>query len=118
MAKSDRKENLFQDFFHSAFNSFEALEIQFDISGVRDQVFGKDVDEEQAKSNLRSSRSWATLSALYDYAVDGLDGGLHQTDIVIDGSDVIKLVSSENYWPSAEWEQIVAMGDGRFALDD
>lgn len=118
MAKTDRKEKLFQDFFYAAFNSFEALELQFNIRGVKDQVFGKDVDDEQAKSNLRASCSWATLSALYDYAVNGLDGGGHPEDIVIAGSDVIKLVSSENHWPSAEWDQIIAMGDGRYALDE
>lgn len=118
MAKTDRKEQLFNDFFRAAKGSLEALESQFNITGVLDQVFGAGTNYEQAKANLRSSRPWATLSTLYDYAVDGLDVGNHPTDIVIDGSDVIKLVSSEDYWPSEEWEQIVAMGDGRFGLDD
>ena len=118
MAKTDRKEKLFQDFFHAAFNSFEALELQFGIRGIKDQVFGKDVDDEQAQSNLRASCAWSTLSALYDYAVNGLDGGEHPQDIVIAGSDVIELASSENHRPSAEWDQIIAMGDGRYALDE
>ena len=118
MAKTDRKEKLFQNFFHAAFNSFEALETQFNIKGVIDQVFGKDTDENQAKLNLRSSCSWTTLSTLYDYAVDGVNGNGHPIDVVIAGSDVIKLASSENYTPSEEWEQIVAMGDGRYALDN
>lgn len=118
MAKTERKEQLFEDFFHAAQNSLLALEVQYNVKGVLDQVFGKDVSEEEAKSNLHSSRPWATLSALYDYSIDGLDGGEDPMSIVIDGSDVIKLVSSENYWPAAEWEQIVATGDGRFALDE
>lgn len=118
MAKTDRKENLFDNFFSTARNSLEALESQFNIKGVVDQVFGEGVDDEQAKVHLRASRSWATLSALYDYAIDGIDNGADPMDIVIDGSDVIKLVSSENYWPSEEWTQIVAMGDGRYGLDE
>lgn len=118
MAKTEHKEKLFEDFFHVAFNSLEALEDQFGITGVLDQVFGVYIDDDQAKSKLRASRAWTTLSTLYDYAVNGLNGGVNPTDIVIDGSDVIKLVTSESWRPSAEWDHIVAMGDGRFGLDD
>jgi hypothetical protein len=120
MAKTNNKENLFEDFFYAAKNSLAALEQQFKVTGVLDQVFGKDIEEniEQAQAKLRASRPWATLSSLYDYAIDGMDGGADPMDIVIDGSDVLKLVSSENHWPSAEWEQIVAMADGRYALDE
>lgn len=118
MAKTDQKEKLFQDFYHAAANTFEALELQYNIEGVVEQIFGKDTDEEQAKARLRASSAWQTLSALYDYAVDGVIGDQSPTDVVIAGSDVIKLATSENYAPSQEWEDIVSMGDGRFALDD
>lgn len=117
MANIDRKENLFQNFYSTTFNSFLALEGQFNINGVMDQLFGVDKDEEHSKAHLRTTRSWITLSALYDYAVDGLIGEESPEDIVIDGSDVLHLVTSENYSPSGEWRQIVAMGDGRYALD-
>jgi len=118
MAKTERKEKLFQDFYQAASGTFEALEIQYNITGVTEQLFGKSGEEEEAKAKLRSSHAWATLSALYDYAVDGVDGGADPMDIVIDGSDVIKLASSENYSPSEEWQDIVAMGDARYALDE
>lgn len=118
MAKADRKEKLFEDFYQAAHASFEALELQYNVTGVMDQLFGTDADEENEKTKLRSSRAWETLSALYDYAVDGLDGGVHPIDIVINGADVIKLASSENNSPSSEWDDIVAMGDARYALDE
>lgn len=118
MAKTDRKEKLFQDFYYAVSNSFQALESQYDIKGVIEQLLGNASDEEQAKAKLRSSRSWQTLSALYDYSVDGITNDADPMDIVIDGSDVIKLATSENYAPSQEWDDIVAMGDGRYALDE
>jgi hypothetical protein len=113
------KEELFEDFFHTAWNSLWALEIQFSIEGVRDQVFGKDVEEPEAKENLRNSNAWKTLTRVYDYAVNGVEPEADTPDsIVIDGSDVLKLVASENHWTSEAWDNIIAMGDGRFALDE
>lgn len=117
MAKTDRLEKLFQDFFQVSYNSFQQLEMQFNITGVMDQVFGKDTDEQQAKNNLRESKAWKTLSTLFDYAVNGIDYG-DASSVVIDGSDVLKLVCSEEYWVSDEWFDIVNMADGRYALDD
>ena len=118
MTNVDYKEMLFQNFYSAASHSFSALECQFGITGVLDQVFGVGSDDEQAKSHLRSSNAWATLSDLFDYAIDGLIGNDEPDAIVIDGSDVLHLVTSEDYQPSGEWRQIVAMGDGRFALDE
>jgi hypothetical protein len=118
MAKTDQKEKLFQDFYYAVSNSLDSLERQYNVTGVLDQIFGKNADEEQARSNLRTSRPWATLSALYDYAIDGIVGDADPMDIVIDGSDVLKLASSENHSPSTEWEDIVSMADGRYALDE
>lgn len=115
--KIDRKEKLFTDFYITTTYALEALERQFNVKDVLSQVLGKDVTEEESKAKLRASRPWATLSTLYDYAVDGVDHGEEPEDFVIDGSDVLKLVSTENHTPSKEWEDIVTMGDGRFALD-
>jgi hypothetical protein len=121
-----RKEVLFRHFYISAVETLSALEIQFNVDGVCDQVFGKGADapgpadEDEAKmERLRANYAWATLSALYDYAVDGLDNSPDgASSLVIDGSDVLWLVTSENFNPGKEWLDIVAMGDGRFALDD
>lgn len=121
---TSRKERLFANFFRSGKQTLRALEEQFNVKGVCEQVFGEEHDDfdshdEQRMHRLRSNRAWATLSALYDYAVEGLDYA-HDgpSSLVIDGSDVLWLVTSENHWPSDEWRDIVAMADGRFALDD
>lgn len=113
------KDELFDDFFYTAQNSLLALESQYDIEGVCDQVFGKDLEDSEAKENLRNSRAWKTLTRVYDYAVNGIEPDDDTPDsIVIDGSDVLKLIASENYWTSEAWENIISMGDGRFALDE
>ena len=54
------KDELFDDFFYTAQNSLLALESQYDIEGVCDQVFGKDLEDSEAKENLRNSRAWKT----------------------------------------------------------
>ena len=118
MANPSRKEKLFVDFHLATLHSFKALEAQFGVSGLCDQVFGKNAEEEQSKDHLRASSAWGTLSALFDYAVDGVQIGVHADDIVIGGAEVLSLVTSENSHPSQEWDQVVAMGDGRFALDN
>lgn len=113
-------DKLFNDFFKAAKGTFHSLEVQYDVNGICDQIFGVDADEETGKANLRKSRAWKTLVALYEYAVQGVGPGNKFEDpgsLVIDGSDVIKLATSENYIPSDTWDNLIAMGDGRFGLD-
>jgi hypothetical protein len=121
--KSDHKEILFNDFFRSAFGTMQALEQHYGVPGVVEHIFGKEAcsqaNKEQAKASLRKSDAWSELSALYDYALHGIVSDLDgPSSVVINGSDVLKLASSEDWWPSSEWDDIIAMGDGRFALDD
>lgn len=114
-------EQLFDDFYNAADGTLRALEIQYQIKGVWDQVFGVDAGEEQAREALRRSHAWNTLMALYEYAVNGVEPALAfdgPSSLVIDGSDVIRLAISENYSPSQVWHDIIAMGDGRFSLDE
>lgn len=118
--KSNVSDQLFDDFFNVTWNSMLALEVQFSIDGVRDQIFGTDEEGELAKGNLRRSHAWNTLQALYNYAVNGVEPGPEhdgESSLVINGSDVLKLVASEEYWTSEAWDNIIAMGDGRFGLD-
>lgn len=113
-------DQLFNDFYNAAEGTFRSLEVQYLVNGVCDQIFGIDADEEAGKANLRKSHAWNTLVALYEYAVNGVEPGKGfegPDSLVIDGSDVIKLASSENYMPSGTWENLIAMGDGRFGLD-
>lgn len=121
--KSDHKEILFNDFFRSALGTMEALEQHYGVTGVVEHIFGKDgssrENEDQAKASLRKSYAWTELSALYEYALHGIVSDLDgPSSVVINGSDVLKLATSEEWWPSSEWDDIIAMGDGRFALDD
>ena len=123
MAKNDHKEKLFDDFFHAAMGTLESLEQHYQVQGVVDQVFGAGStlheNTSQAKEKFRGSYAWAELSALYEYAINGVTSDLDGPEsIVINGSDVILLASSEEWRPSSEWNEIIAMGDGRFALDD
>lgn len=124
MAKKNQTnflEQLFNDFYNAADGTFQALEIQYQVDGVREQIFGTDADETQAKEALRKSHAWKTLVALYEYAANGIEPGRGfegPSSLVIDGSDVIKLATSENYTPSPTWDDIIAMGDGRFGLDE
>jgi hypothetical protein len=115
------KEALFHDFFHVTQNSLAALENQFEVEGVLDQVFGIGLDEEQSKAKLLNSRAGMLLSTLYEYAINGIVGSFDSdgpSSFIIDASDVIELIKSENWRPSARWDQIIAMADGRYGLDD
>lgn len=119
--QSNAMEQLFNDFYNAAEGTFRSFEIQYQVDGVCDQIFGTDADEAAGKENLRKSHAWTTLVALYEYAVNGIEPGIGfegPDSLVIDGSDVIKLATSENYMPSPSWNDIIAMGDGRFALDE
>jgi hypothetical protein len=118
MTKNTNKDTLFDDFYSTAQATFGALESQFGIQGVLDQVFGTDLIKEESKVRVRSSRAWETLSTLYEYAINGIQGGKDPMDIVIDGADVVHLIESENYRPCEEWDTIIRMADGRYALDE
>lgn len=114
-------DRLFDDFYYAAKGTLDALEDRYAINGVCAQIFGDDADDSTAKEHLRKSYAWATLQAIYDYAVHGIrpsaehDG---ESSLVINASNVLKLASSEDYWPSKEWDNIIWMGDGRFGLDE
>ena len=123
------KEVLFQNFFNTAIEVLDKFESCFEVTGVCDQFFGNtrtgpydsfesDKHRLLAENKVRASRAWMTLSSLYDYAVDGVAGDADPTDIVIDGAEILSFITTENFHPMAEWEMIVARGDGRYCLDD
>lgn len=125
-----RKERLFEDFFVSMIHTTERIENLFDLSGIKEQVFGYDhsrfdSDSTQAKEKLRTNRAWLLVSELYDYAVDGIDrtglpGAITDatSSLVIDAGEVIAMLTGEENQPSIDWRDIVKMGDGRVALED
>lgn len=127
MAKRIDKEVLFENYFHTAVEVFATFEDVFDVEGVWSKIIGADDSEKNgfstsqaeqaAKDHVRASGAWQTLSYLYDYAVDGIDGNQHPIDIVIGGAEVLSFIKTENRAPAIAWDQITAQGDGRHALD-
>ena len=55
MANTEHKEKLFQDFYHAAKSTFEALESSYGITGVVSQIFGNTNIEQEAQEKLRGS---------------------------------------------------------------
>lgn len=131
MDKQITKAELFDNFFNTAIEVIPLIESTFDLTNgsIFDQVFG--IAEEKislhqadAKEHLKKSDAWRTLSNLYDYAVDGYINSSEYSDIedaageiVIGAAEVISIVTTESNGPSEDWDRIIMMGDGRFALD-
>lgn len=130
-----RKERLFDDFFNNMVKTIDRIESLMDVKSVKEQVLGSDhslygygdahlAAEKEAKEHLRRNRAWLLASALYDYAVDGIDPASrkdsvsdHPDALVIDAGEVIALLTGEEDTPLQAWHEIVMMGDGRFSLD-
>jgi hypothetical protein len=119
VAKPVAKSDLFDDFFVVTRESFTAIEVRFGLSGVSNQLFGDDGDASPQLARLQASPAWVSLDALYEYAVHGICADRSDPGtLVIDGADVLQIISTENSKPREEWEEIVAMADARFALDE
>lgn len=125
MATTD-KDQLFDDFFVTLAQVIPIFENVFEVGGLSERILGTDqilpsFDKElerAARERVKSSRAWERLSALYDYAIDGIQpDGVDNTSIVIDGAEVLSLTTTENYAPAAAWRQIVRLADGRAAID-
>lgn len=125
MTKQSHKERLFESSFSAAQATFEVLEEHFLIDVV-EQAFGGTnfVSEVQkAKDHFRASNAWRELSALYEYAINGVvdpEYDVNHTDrsyIVTNGAAIIEVLSTGIGRLSPEWTEIYTMGDGRFALD-
>src|SRR3989344_3155101 len=101
MAKKFDKEDLFENYFHTAKAVFSDFEGIFEVEGICEQLFGAhpdhDFNEEAAKQRIRSSEAWQSLSQLYDYAVDGIRHDARDLEeIVISGAEVLTYVTTEN----------------------
>lgn len=109
-------DELFEDVLictREALSTFESL---FKVEGVYRQVMGDDPDREA--EHLRASPAWAALRRLHDYALFGRLNDLEALDIVGDGANVIKLISSNSHRPGEGWDALLAMADARFGLDE
>jgi len=129
MATKISKDELFNDFYSTTVEVVALIESTFGlpdrhISGLIFENPTDDKKQSNAKEVLETSDAWKTLSHLYDYAVDGvLHGNGYSdiedaaTDLVIGGAEIISLITTENMEPDQQWDTIISMGDGRFALD-
>lgn len=127
------KPQLFLQYFQRLNYALERFEFVFETPGLRNQVLGVESEHAwqlddtggeipaaaQAREHIQASRAWARLSKLFDYAVDGvLSDADAAEDVVLGAAEVLQLLADDDYRISEEWEQLVAMGDARFALDD
>jgi hypothetical protein len=130
MAIENTKQELFDNFVFVSTEAITLIESTFNLpsSYISDYDLNNNVENSNAinnvKAKLEQTDAWQTLSKLYDYAVEGViyDGGYSDiedaaTDLVIGGSEIISVITSEQYEPSREWDKIITMGDGRFSLD-
>lgn len=108
-------EEMFGDILICTQAAMSSLESLFGVTGLYIQILGEDTEREAEQ--LRGSPAWATLRRLHDYALFGRLNGWEPIDIVVDGSNVIQLVSSENHRPGEGWQRLVAMADARNGLD-
>jgi hypothetical protein len=118
------KETLFEDFYSTAATMFSETERLFNVDGLCNQVFGREFpgsfvdDESDSKERLRSTFAWTVLSNVYDYAVEGLDRDVEAMSLVLDSGLLLSLLHNDEHHVSEKWGDIVAMGDGRYAIDE
>ena len=122
------KEVLFNDFLIAAVEAFQSIEMTFGVEGLGEQFIGEpftrlttpEVSQDPAViERVKASEAWQGLLALYDYSVDGvLKAGEFAEEIVIGSAVTLSHVEYENHSPSSDWGRLIAMGDGRFALDE
>jgi hypothetical protein len=120
--QSERIERLFNDFFDAASTAVQKFEQLFLVNGMFEQLFGSDgasIDEQKAL--LKQCYAWQLLEAVFEYATNGvlLPAACEGPDgLVLDANEVLMLVNSYEAQTSKEWDDIIAMADGRFSLDD
>lgn len=113
------KQTLFDNFCACTRQAVRDWETFFGVEGMAEQVLGEPIHaHKNAEQVLRESDTWESLMALYDYATEGITGGREEACIVLDAGAILKLVQTEDHWISAEWFEILTMGDARYGLDD
>lgn len=112
------KDYLFEEFVRVASDAFSQLEGLFGIDGVYEQVFGTGTDDVSRAAFFRQGSAWATLNAVFDYALSGRLSELDKEDFIIDADNILALSSTEQYKHDNGWERLVTMADARFGLDE
>jgi hypothetical protein len=112
------KDALFDSFCACTQEAAANWETFFGVDGLTEQVLGADSQRSAISQRLKSSRPWATLMALFDYATQGVTQGDEEMSIVLDAASILSLIRTEMQWPSEEWMEVLNMGDARYALDE
>lgn len=126
------KQELFQEFLKSADHTLTSVERWFNGDGVRSRFFGlegaddcsyfEDIQVNESQTNtVRSSLAWQTLSALYDYAVEGVAEEENMFGLLMDCDDLLELIGARTSQGQTErqsgWRRIAARCVGRLDLD-
>ena len=141
MALNLSTDALFNIYFNHVIQTTLSLEAFFEIKGLSTQMLGMQIqhqghfysfdDEEEnpeevaAREHVKASRAWRSLSSLFEYAVDGAlpegassNGPNVRGMVKLFGVDqpkrVLQLTGADK---SEDWQHIIAMADGRYALD-
>lgn len=113
------KQELFESFAICTREAVSNWESYFGVEGLAEQVLGEPVHAcMNADQTLRETNAWKTLMCLFDYATEGVADDPDEMSIVLDAASILKLISTEMHWLSQEWDEIVTMGDARYALGD
>jgi hypothetical protein len=121
---NSRKDALLGQALAALDGQLQTIELLLDHPDLRLQVFGEagsGGEWPQAKERLQKTTLWIRLSALYDYAVDGVaDPEDDSSYIVTDAADALNFLQSAHGEAAdgATWMDLVHMGDGRVALDE
>lgn len=122
ITSTDKKQHLFQEFVSAASAAIPIIESVVGMDGIYEKFFGRTENEIELKdpnveARLKGSLSWEALSALYDYAEEGILGFNVAEDIVIRAAEVITCFDVENGYGLYSWSQIRTKGEMRFSLD-
>ncbi len=119
-----RKDALLNQAFQALDSQLQTLELLLEVPSFRQQIFGAESPDggwPEAKERLQETTLWNRLSALYDYAVDGVaDPEGSSSYIVTEAAETLDFLKPANgdAADGATWLDLVYMGDARVALDE
>lgn len=128
LAPLDRKERLFADFFQRMVHMTGQFETLLSVRGISESVFDGEegnVDDSVQAAALRRHRTWALLSDLVDYALDGVaptsnpDAYSNIVEQMVDESaGLLALLAGHHFGRSEGWDEVLQTADARQALDE
>lgn len=112
------KEQLFEHFYQATCHTLLNLEAHFSIANVLTQVVGANENADAQKTRLKASYAWDCLSKMFDFSVDGYLGDQDPLDLIINGRDVLNLVSFEVSPEASPWTPVLEGAEARLCLEE